>query len=174
MIDTIRSPGLRVTSATTLAPEICKFKGTFRLTKTGKSLVGRPAEIFASVAEPYLFDVIHSSLPADTENMDLAWPIIMNLLNIETHAGVMLKRAAELIFLKRMRHGRTTHVPLKSIAAFYGRFVPRLSPPSSDPRFPLALLALALAEVSALLRSSAPTNRALPPWTIRLQVSPRR
>lgn len=74
------------------------FKGTFRLTKTGKALVGRPGEIFARVAEPYIFDIIHHVSVSDDDKTGAPWVIIANVLNIEAETGITLKRAAELFF----------------------------------------------------------------------------
>jgi hypothetical protein len=74
------------------------YKGTFRLTKKGKALVGRPGEIFGLVAEPYLFDIIHCHYISEIDRVALAWPIVVNILNIEADTGVTLKRAAELLF----------------------------------------------------------------------------
>jgi len=76
------------------------FKGTFRLTKIGKDLVGRPGEIFARIAEPFILDGIHSHFISDPESVNTAWIIIANILNVEAETGVTLRRAAELFFPK--------------------------------------------------------------------------
>ena len=76
------------------------FKGTFRLTKAGMSLVGHPAQIFAKVAETYLFDVVHSEAERHESGGAVSWQIILNTLNLEAENGITSKRAGELFYPK--------------------------------------------------------------------------
>jgi hypothetical protein len=77
------------------------FKGTFRLTKAGKSLVGQPGKIFAEVAEFYLFDVVHSDLQQYDRGPQISQVIILGMLNIEAENGINRKRAGELFYPKQ-------------------------------------------------------------------------
>ena len=76
------------------------FKGTFRLTKAGMSLVGHPAQIFAKVAETYLFDVVHSEAERHESGGAVSWQIILNTLNLAAENGISSKRAGEFFYPK--------------------------------------------------------------------------
>jgi len=74
------------------------FKGTFRLTKAGKSLVGQPGKIFAEISETYLFNVVHSDLQEYDPRPQMSWVIILGMLNIEVENGINRQRAGELFY----------------------------------------------------------------------------
>lgn len=74
------------------------FKGAFRLTKKGQSLVGRPGIIFSEVATVYLFNVVHSYRAETALGAEINWVILLNILNVEAENGVSRKRMGELVF----------------------------------------------------------------------------
>jgi hypothetical protein len=77
------------------------FKGTFRLTNAGKSLVGQPGKIFTVVAESFLFDVVHSEFLVLERAPEMSWAIILDMLNIEAENGINRQRAGELFYPDR-------------------------------------------------------------------------
>ncbi|MCC0041890.1 MAG: hypothetical protein H6880_06935, partial [Rhodobiaceae bacterium] len=64
------------------------YKGEFRLTKAGQTLVDHPGQIFAAVVPFYLFRVDHARFSRfDDEPILGNWDTFLNVLNVETEGG---------------------------------------------------------------------------------------
>ena len=64
------------------------YKGTCRLTKAGKALVGRPGELFNLIAPFFLFQIDHAASSRRPEPVLGNWDIFLNVLNVEAAHGV--------------------------------------------------------------------------------------
>lgn len=63
------------------------FKGHFKLSKAGWSLVGHPGRLFGIITPSYLFEVDHLRFsPRETRPLG-NWDIFLNVLNVEAEVG---------------------------------------------------------------------------------------
>lgn len=63
------------------------YKGAFKLTKLGKQLAQKPAELFHLLVPFYLFHVDHSSYGRFDEQPYGKWDIWLNVMNVEINNG---------------------------------------------------------------------------------------
>jgi hypothetical protein len=64
------------------------YKGEFKLSKAGQTLVGHPGQIFGIVTPFYLFEVNHARFSRfDDEPTLHNWDVFLNVLNVETENG---------------------------------------------------------------------------------------
>jgi hypothetical protein len=63
------------------------FKGQFRLTKAGQSLVGQPGRVFGILTPFFLFELDHVWSPRPEDQLMGNWDIFLNVLNVETEDG---------------------------------------------------------------------------------------
>ena len=59
------------------------YKGSFKLTKAGRTLVGHPGRLFGIVTPVYLFEVDHLRFGRVPERLFGNWDIFLNVLNVE-------------------------------------------------------------------------------------------
>lgn len=62
-------------------------KGEFRLTKTGKELAKRPAQLFATLIPFYVLNIDYSSYGRFAEQPVGSWDVWLNILNVEIDQG---------------------------------------------------------------------------------------
>jgi len=75
------------------------FKGEFRLTPFGKTLVGKPGRLFALIAPFYLFRVDHArSSPLKEERLFGDWDIFLNVINVEAEGGTSAERLRKVLY----------------------------------------------------------------------------
>lgn len=73
------------------------YKGSFRLTKAGQALAGRPAALFSKILPWWLTEFNHSALARfDAEEVRPDWRIYLNILNVEAEGGVTGARLREI------------------------------------------------------------------------------
>ena len=64
------------------------YKGEFKLSKAGQTLVGHPGQIFRIVTPIYLFEVNHARFSRFDDKPTLRnWDVFLNVLNVETRNG---------------------------------------------------------------------------------------
>lgn len=64
------------------------YKGKFDLTKSGKTLIGRPGKIFGIMAPFFLLHVNHEYLSRRPTQLTGNWDLFLNVLNVEAENGV--------------------------------------------------------------------------------------
>lgn len=64
------------------------YKGSFKLTKAGQSLVGHPGRLFGILTPLYLFEVDHLRFGRVPERLLGNWDIFLNVLNVEAEDGI--------------------------------------------------------------------------------------
>lgn len=74
-----------------------KYKGTYRLTKTGKALAMSPATAFASVAPAFLFRFDHADGMRSEAPMG-NWDLFLNILNHEIGCGITADHFARILY----------------------------------------------------------------------------
>ena len=66
------------------------YKGAFKLTKQGQSLIGKPGQIFGIATSFYLFEIDHMRFSQiNTEPVRGNWNIFLNVLNVEAENGAI-------------------------------------------------------------------------------------
>ena len=63
------------------------FKGHFKLSKAGRSLVGHPGRLFGIITPFYLFEVDHLRFSRRETRPLGNWDIFLNVLNVEAEGG---------------------------------------------------------------------------------------
>jgi hypothetical protein len=63
------------------------FKGQFRLTKAGQSLVAHPGRIFGILTPFFLFELDHVWASRPEDQLIGNWDIFLNVLNVEAENG---------------------------------------------------------------------------------------
>jgi hypothetical protein len=64
------------------------YKGEFKLSKAGQTLVGHPGKIFGIVTPFHLFEVNHARFSRfDDEQTLRNWDVFLNVLNVDTENG---------------------------------------------------------------------------------------
>lgn len=81
-----------------LQMKLCRhYKGSFRLTKAGQALAGRPAALFSEILPWWLTEFNHSALSRfDAAEARPDWRIYLNILNVEAEGGVTGARLREI------------------------------------------------------------------------------
>jgi hypothetical protein len=75
------------------------FKGEFRLTPFGKTLVGPPGRLFGLVAPFYLFRVDHArNSRLKEERLFGNWDIFLNVINVEAERGISAEQLREVLY----------------------------------------------------------------------------
>ena len=75
------------------------YKGAFKLTKQGQSLVDKPGQIFGIVTPFYLFEVDHMRFSQiNTEPVPGNWDVFLNVLNVEAENGATGARIRRVLF----------------------------------------------------------------------------
>lgn len=75
------------------------FKGEFRLTAAGKSLVGRPGALFDVMAPFYLLRMDHARYARrDREPVLNSWDIYLNIINVEADGGATGEHLRQVLF----------------------------------------------------------------------------
>ncbi len=75
------------------------FKGAFRLTPFGTSLVGKPGELFGLLAPFYLFRVDHARNSRLGEERLLGnWDMFLNVINVEGEGGISALWMREVLY----------------------------------------------------------------------------
>jgi hypothetical protein len=64
------------------------YKRSFRLTKAGQSLGGRPGRLFGIVTPFYLFEVDHLRFSLFREEQLGNWDVFLNVLNVQTEDSI--------------------------------------------------------------------------------------
>ena len=63
------------------------FKGQFRLTRAGQSLLGHPGRLFGILTPFFLFELDHPQFSHSDDRPMGNWDIFLNVLNVETDNG---------------------------------------------------------------------------------------
>lgn len=74
-----------------------KYKGTYRLTKTGKALAMSPVTAFANVAPTFLFQFDHAESMRSEAPVG-NWDIFLNILNHEIADGITAEHFARILY----------------------------------------------------------------------------
>lgn len=64
------------------------YKGKFNLTKSGKTLIGRPGKIFGILTPFFLFHVNHEYFSRRPTRLTGNWDLFLNVLNVEAENGI--------------------------------------------------------------------------------------
>lgn len=75
------------------------YKGEFRLTKAGQTLVGHPGRIFGTIVPFFLFRIDHASFSRFNDEPILGnWDVFLNVLNVETEDGATGAHLRRVLF----------------------------------------------------------------------------
>jgi len=91
------------------------YKGAFRVTKKGETLIVHPGKIFGIVIPFFLFEMSHSTY-ARTPDQPLGnWDIFLNVLNIETEDGIAGGKLCETLYGPPGRDEGSVNLALHSL-----------------------------------------------------------
>jgi hypothetical protein len=92
-------PPLMVLHDVLLSAKIARhYKGAMQLTKLGRELKSRPAQLWALLATHILLHVDHTPYTRTDEPLLGNWDIFLNVINVEAQAGVSEERLISVLY----------------------------------------------------------------------------
>ncbi|MEO7384787.1 MAG: hypothetical protein ABIU18_07625 [Novosphingobium sp.] len=111
-------PPLMVLHNVLLSTKLARhYKGTMRLTKLGRELKSRPAQLWTLLATHILFYVDYTPYTRTDEPLLGNWDIFLNVINVEAQAGVSEERLISVLYGRDEEDIR--YYDYKLSAAFY-------------------------------------------------------